>query len=117
MILRAIHTEEAYSKALQRLEKIFNAPAGAPEGDEAEVLSILIEKYEDEHYPIEAPDPIEAIKFRMEQMNLGDKELAEILGYQQISEILNRKRKLSIELIRNLHNKLSIPYDSLLADY
>lgn len=78
----------------------------------------MIEKYEYEHYPIEAPDPIEAIKFRMEQMNMTKKELAEIIGYKsRVSEIFSRKRKLTLKIIRNLHEKLNIPYESLITDY
>ena len=81
-------------------------------------LEILIEKYEDEHYPIEAPDPIEAIKFRMEQMGMDNNDLAEIIGYKsRVSEIFSRKRKLSLKMIKNLHEKLKIPYESLIADY
>jgi len=118
MDIKAIKTEEDYYKALKRLEKIFHAETDSKEGDEAEILSILIEKYEDENYPIEAPDPIEAIKFRMEQMNMSKKDLAEIIGYKsRVSEIFSRKRKLSLKMIRNLHEKLDIPYESLLADY
>jgi len=83
-----------------------------------EVLSILIEKYEDEFYPIDAPDPIEAILFRMEQMDMSKKELADILGYKsRVSEIFSKKRKLNIKMIRNLHEKMNIPYESLIADY
>lgn len=74
MEIRVIKTEEDYTKALKRLEEIFHAPVDSAEGDEAELLSILIEKYEDEFYPIEAPDPIEAIKFRMEQMGMTKKD-------------------------------------------
>ena len=86
-------------------------------GDEAELLSILIEKYEDEHYPIEAPDPIEAIKFRMEQMDMNNQDLAEVIGYKsRVSEIFNHKRKLTLKMIINLHKKLKIPYESLIAD-
>ena len=82
MNIKVIKTEEEYNLALRRLEIIFDAPADSPEGDEADLLGILIEKYEDEHYPIEAPDPIEAIKFRMEQMNMRKKDLAEVIGYR-----------------------------------
>jgi HTH-type transcriptional regulator/antitoxin HigA len=118
MNIKVIKTEEEYNQALLRLETIFNAPADTPEGDEAELLGILVEKYEDKHYPIEAPDPIEAIRFRMEQMNMDNQDLAKILGYKsRVSEIFNRKRKLSLKMIRNLHNKLKIPYDSLISDY
>lgn len=118
MYIKAIKTEYDYIKALERLEDVFHAPVDSIEGDEAEVLSILIEKYEDEHYPIEAPDPVEAIKFRMEQMDLTHADLAHIIGYKsRVSEILSRKRKLNLRMIRNLHNKLKIPYESLIVDY
>ena len=118
MDIKAIKTEKDYNKALSRLEAIFHAAIDSPEGDEAEVLTILIEKYEEEHYPIDAPDPIEAIKFRMEQMDISKKELAEILGYKsRVSEIFSRKRKLTLRMIRDLHTKMKIPYESLLTDY
>lgn len=87
------------------------------EGDEAEILSILIEKYEDEHYPFDAPDPIEAIKFRMEKMGMDKEDLADIIGYKsRVSKIFSGKRKLTLKMIRNLHKKLNIPYESLIAD-
>jgi len=118
MDIKAIKTEEDYNQALKRLEEIFHAPVNSKEGDEADILSILIEKYEEENYPIEAPDPIAAILYRMEQMELTKKDLAEILGYKsRVSEIFSKKRKLNIQMIRNLHNKLNIPYESLLTDY
>lgn len=117
MDIKVIKTEQDYYQALDRLEIIFDAPVDSPEGDEAEILSILIEKYEDEHYPITSPDPIEAIKFRMEQMNLSKSDLVEIIGYKsRVSEIFSRKRNLSLEMIRRLHDKLKIPYDSLISD-
>lgn len=78
----------------------------------------MIEKYEEKNYPIEAPDPIEAILFRMVQMEISKKDLAEVLGYKsRVSEIFSKKRKLTIQMIRNLHEKMNIPYDSLIADY
>lgn len=118
MNIKALKTEDDYNKALQRLEKIFHAPINSIEGDEAEVLSILIEKYEDENYPIEAPDPIEAILFRMEQMEMTKKDLADVLGYKsRVSEIFSKKRKLNINMIRKLHEKMNIPYESLIANY
>lgn len=118
MDIKAIKTEEDYNRALKRIEEIFHAPIDSKEGDEAEVLSILIEKYEEEHYPIDAPDPIEAILFRMEQMEMTKKDLAEIIGYKsRVSEIFSKKRKLTIPMIRNLHKKMNIPYESLIADY
>ena len=113
---KVIKTEDEYNQALKRLEKIFDAPVGTAEGDEAELLSILIEKYEDEHYPIEAPDPIEAIKFRMEQMNMTNNDLAEVIGYKsRVSELFSGKRKLTLKMIKNLHDKLKIPYESLMG--
>jgi len=118
MEIKVIKTEEEYTKALKRLEEIFHAPIDSVEGDEADLLSILIEKYENEFYPIDAPDPIEAIKFRMEQMDMTKKELAEIIGYKsRVSEIFSRKRKLTLKMIRNLHDKMKIPYESLIANY
>jgi HTH-type transcriptional regulator/antitoxin HigA len=118
MNIKAIKKEEDYTQALKRLEEIFHAAADSIEGDEAEVLSILIEKYEDENYAIEAPDPIEAILFRMEQMDMSKKDLADILGYKsRVSEIFSKKRKLNINMIRKLHDKMNIPYESLIADY
>jgi HTH-type transcriptional regulator/antitoxin HigA len=118
MNLKVIKTEEDYNQAIKRLEIIFDALPDTPEGDEAELLAILIEKYEEENYPIEAPDPIEAIKFRMEQMDMTNNDLAKVIGYKsRVSEIFNRKRKLTLKMIKNLHDKLNIPYESLLADY
>ena len=118
MDVKVLKTEKDYYQAIKRFEDIFHASSDSTEGDEAELLSILIEKYEDEYYPIEAPDPIEAIKFRMEQMEMTNKELAQIIGYKsRVSEIFSRKRKLTLKMIRNLHNKLNIPYESLISDY
>ena len=118
MNIKVIKNEEDYERALERLEVIFDAPIDSLEGDEAEILSILIEKYEDEHYPIGPPDPIEAIKFRMEQMDLKKSDLAKIIGYKsRVSEIFSRKRKLTLQMIRKLHDTLKIPYESLIADY
>ena len=118
MNIKLIKTEKDYEQALERLEEIFDAYPGTSDEDEAEILSILIEKYEDEHYPIEAPDPIEAIKFRMEQMGLRNTELTDIIGYKsRVSEILSKKRKLTLRMIRNLHDKLKIPYEALMSDY
>jgi HTH-type transcriptional regulator / antitoxin HigA len=118
MDLKVIKTEKEYYQALKRLEAIFDSPVDTPEGDEADILGLLIEKYEDEHYPIEAPDPIEAIKFRMEQMNMDNRDLAKVIGYKsRVSEIFNRKRKLSLKMIKTLHDKMKIPYESLITDY
>ncbi len=118
MDIKAIKSEEDYDRALARLETIFHAETDTPEGDEAEVLSILIEKYEDEHYPIGMPDPIEAIKFRMEQMGMKQKDLAEVVGFtSRVSEILNKKRKLTLNMIRKLSATLQIPTEVLVQDY
>lgn len=118
MDIKIIKTEKEYQSALERLNDVFDAPINSPEGDEAELLTILIENYENMHYPIEAPDPIEAIKFRMEQMNMNKKDLAEVIGYKsRVSEILNRKRRLSLSMIRKLHKKLRIPYENLMSEY
>ena len=118
MTIKVLKTEEEYNQALKRLESIFDAPADSAEGDEAELLGLLIEKYENEYYPINAPDPIEAIKFRMEQMSMDNNDLAKIIGYKsRVSEIFSRKRKLTLRMIINLHEKLNIPYESLIANY
>ena len=118
MNLKPIKTEKDYNKALERLEQIFDAKQGTAVADELEILSILIEKYENEHFEIEAPDPIEAIRFRMEQMGYKQKDLEAIIGYKgRVSEILNKKRKLTLEMIRRLHNALHIPTDILLKEY
>lgn len=118
MNIKPIKTERDYKKALKRLEDIFDARPGTKEGDELDILGLLIQHYEDEHYPIEMPDPIEAIKFRMEQMGYKQKDLEDIIGYKgRVSEILNRKRKLTLEMIRSLHEKLNIPLESLIKAY
>ncbi|WP_293944293.1 MULTISPECIES: helix-turn-helix domain-containing protein [unclassified Sphingobacterium] len=118
MEAKLIKTEEDYAQALDRLEAIFDAKAGSKEGDELEVLGLLIDKYETEHFPINLPDPVEAIKFRIEQLNFTQNDLANVLGQKsRASEILNRKRKLSLEIIRKLHEKLNIPTDVLIQAY
>lgn len=118
MNLKLIKTEAEYNQALERLEEIFDSKPDTHEGDELEILGILIEKYEDEHFPIDMPDPIEAIKFRMEQMNYNQNDLAEFIGQKsRASEILNRKRKLSLEMIRKISSKLNIPSEILIQAY
>ena len=107
-----------YRNALKRLDKIFDSPTGSPESDEADILGLLVDEYEKKHYPIEAPDPIEAIKIRMEELQLKQIDLVdEIGGKSRVSEILNRKRKLTVEMIRNLTNKLNLSADLLVNDY
>ncbi len=119
MNLKVIKTEEDYQKSLKRLEKIFHAKDGSKEQEELEVLVILIEKYENElvgEFP--NPDPIEAIKFKMEQMEMTQKDLAEIIGLKsRASEILSRKRPMSINIIRKLSDALSIPAHILIQPY
>ena len=118
MDIKPIRTKKDYEKALERLEVIFDAKRGTKEGDELEILSILIDKYESEHFPIEMPDPISAIQFRMEQMGLKQKDLVDIIGFKsRVSEIMNKKRKLTLEMIRNLNDKLRIPTEVLIQDY
>ena len=118
MEIKPIKTEIDYNQALERLEVIFDDKKGSSEGDELEVLGILIDQYENEHFPIGMPDPIEAIKFRMEQMGYNQNDLANIVGLKsRASEILNRKRKLSLEMIRQLHEQLNIPTDVLIQAY
>jgi HTH-type transcriptional regulator/antitoxin HigA len=118
MEIKPIKSEKDYTKALKRLEVIFDSEPGSVNGDELEVLGILIEQYENEHFPIGLPDPIEAIKFRMEQMGYSQSDLANIVGLKsRASEILNKKRKLTLEMIRQLHDILKIPTDVLIQSY
>jgi HTH-type transcriptional regulator/antitoxin HigA len=118
MNIKPLKTEQNYNEALERLELIFDAKAGTAEGDELEILGILIDQYENEQFPIGLPDPIEAIKFRMEQLGYNQSDLADIIGLKsRASEILNRKRKLSLEMIRQIHNQLNIPTDVLIQVY
>jgi len=118
MKITPIKTEKDYQKALERLELVFDAKKGTEKGDELEILSILIDKYENEKFPIEMPDPIEAIKFRMEQMGMKQKDLVKLVGFKsRVSEIMNRKRKLTLDMIRKLNTALHIPTDVLVQDY
>jgi len=118
MVIKPIKTKKDYQAAMARLETIFDAKPGTPEGDELEVLGILIDKYEQEHYPIGYPDPIEAIKFRMEQLGYSQSDLAKVVGLKsRASEILSKKRKLTLEMIRQLHQVLGIPTDVLIQSY
>jgi len=118
MNIKPIKTDLDYKVALKRLEVIFDAAVGTIESDEADVLGLLIDEYEKRHYPIEAPDPIEAIKIRMEEMSLKQVDLVnEIGGKSRVSEILNRKRKLTVEMIRKLTTKLNLSAGLLINDY
>ena len=118
MEIKPIKTENDYEKSLERLELIFDAKPNSKEGDEAEILSMLIENYENKYYPIEAPDPIEAIKVRMEEMNLKQKDLVGVIGGKsRVSEILNKKKKLTVEMIRELERILNISASVLVNNY
>lgn len=118
MNIKLIKSESDYEEALKRLEEIFDAKMGTPESDEADILGLLIDEYEKKHYPIEAPDPIEAIKIRMEEMQLKQVDLIdEIGGKSRVSEVLNKRRKLTIEMIRNLTRKLNLSPGLLISDY
>jgi HTH-type transcriptional regulator / antitoxin HigA len=118
MELKPIKNEKDYRKALKRLEEIFDAKYGTPESDELEILSLLVDNYENKYYPIEAPDPIEAIKIRMEEMNLKQVDLIpEIGGKSRVSEILNRKRRLTVDMIRKLALRLNLSTDVLIKEY
>ncbi|HVA98624.1 MAG TPA: helix-turn-helix domain-containing protein [Bacteroidia bacterium] len=118
MKLKPIKTKKDYQNALDRLEVLFDAKRNSREGDELEILGILIEKYEDEHFPIGFPNPIEAIKFRMKQMGYNQTDLANVVGLKsRASEILNKKRKLTLEMIRLLHHNLKIPTEVLIQSY
>lgn len=115
MNIQPIRNDSDLDRAFARLEELWSAAPDSPEADEIEVLSILIEKYEDKHYPIGPSDPIEAIKFRMEQQGLTQRDLEAYIGPSgRVSEVLNRKRKLSLGMIKRLHDGLKIPYDSLM---
>ena len=118
MNIKPVKTEDDYKNALARLEIIFDSILGTPEGDELEILGVLIEAYENQHIEIGYPDPIEAIKFRMEQLGYNQNDLAKVIGLQsRVSEILNRKRKLTIDMIRKLNDGLKIPTDILIQPY
>lgn len=118
MNIKLIKNDTDYQKALKRLEEIFDAKIGTPESDEADILGLMVDEYENKHFPIEAPDPIEAIKIRMEDLNLKQSDLAEALGGKnRVSEILNRKRRLTLEMIRNLSKKLNLSPGLLIQDY
>jgi HTH-type transcriptional regulator/antitoxin HigA len=113
--VKPIRTEADYDAALGEVERLWGAKSGTPKGDRLDVLATLIDAYENEQYPMDPPDPIEAIKFRMEQQSLTRKDLEGIVGSRtRIAEILNRRRALSINMIRRLHEKLGISTDILI---
>jgi HTH-type transcriptional regulator/antitoxin HigA len=113
-----IKTDADYQQALERLDRLFDAPAGTPESDEADVLAILIDDYEKQNFGIEAPDPIEAIKIRMEEMDLKQADLIPVIGGKnRVSEILNRKRRMTLGMIRRLAVHLNLSTSLLIQDY
>ena len=118
MEIRPIKTEEDYKESLSKLESVFDARIGTKDSDLADILGVLIDEYEKKHHPIEAPDPIAAIKIRMEEMKLKQVDLIpEIGGKSRVSEILNKKKRLTVEMIRNLSKKLSLSPTLLIQDY
>jgi HTH-type transcriptional regulator / antitoxin HigA len=118
MEIKPIRTEKEYEAALARIEEIFDAEPDTPEGDELEILSSLVETYERRHYPIGMPDPIEAIKIRMDDLGLNRKDLEDAIGSKgRISEILNRKRPLTLPMVQRLSEKLGLPTEVLAQPY
>src|SRR5712664_785626 len=113
--VRPIRTKRDYEAALKEVERLWGAKSGTRNGDRLDVLATLIDAYESEHFPLDPPDPIEATKFRMEQQNLSRRDLEEIIGTRtRIAEVLNRKRGLSIAMIRRLHERIGISADVLI---
>lgn len=116
MDIKPIKTEQDYQNAIKRIEELWGAKKDTPEGDEMDLLVTLVEAYEIKHYPIAPPDPIDAIKFRMEQMGMTNADMIKYLGSQsRVSEILNRKRALSLKMVKSLYKGLKIPAEVLLA--
>jgi HTH-type transcriptional regulator/antitoxin HigA len=116
MEIRPVRTKKDYEFALKRIEELMDACPGTDEGDELEILAILVAAYEEVEYPIDAPDPVAAIRFRMEQLGYSRKDLEPFIGTRaRVSEVLNRKRGLSLRQIRHLHTGLKIPLESLIG--
>lgn len=117
MNVKPIKTKQDYKSALAELERLFDAHANTPDGDYVEVLATLIEKYEEEHYPIDAPDPVEALEYFMESRGLTRADLEKYIGGSgRVSDVLNRKRGLSLNMIRKLHFELGMPAETLLRE-
>ena len=117
MKLKVLKNEKEYEQALKKVEALWDAPKGSDRADELELWATLVEAYESKHYPIPNPDPIDAVKFRMEQMGLKPTDLAKYLGGRgRVSEVLNRKRPLSVNMMRSLYQNLHVPAESLLAE-
>ena len=116
MSIKPIRTKTDYNNALNSISKLMNAKPKSRQADELEILTVLVEDYERKHFPIPAPDPVEAIKFRMEQMDLSRKDLEPCIGSRaRVSEILNRKRELTLKMIKSLHDSLGIPVEALIG--
>ncbi len=115
MKLKPIKNDRELNRALQRIEELWGTKPGTPKGDELDILMLLVEKYEEEQFAIPASDPVEAIKFLMEQNDLSRKDLEPFIGTSgRVSEVLNKKRSLTLPMIKRLHNGLKIPYASLI---
>ncbi len=118
MELKIIKTKKDYHTSLERFEEIFLAKGGTKESDEADVLALLIQDYENKHFVIETPNPLDAIKYRMEQQGLSNQDLAIILGYKsRVSDIFHNTRKLNLKMIRKLYEQLHIPLETLVKEY
>ena len=116
MKLKPIKNDSELNRALKRIDELWGAKPNTPRGDELDVLMLIVEKYEDDHYVIPASNPIEAIKFLMEQNSLSRKDLEPYIGTSgRVSEVLNNKRNLTLTMIKKLHEGLKIPYESLIA--
>lgn len=118
MNIRPIKTKKDHAQALKRIERLMDAKANSPEGDELDILVTLVEAFETKHYAIDEPDPIAAIQHRMEDLGMDRKDMEPLLGSRsRVSEVLNRKRKLTMDMVRNLHVSMSLPADILIQDY
>lgn len=116
MKLKPIKNDRELNRALKRIDELWGAKPNTPKGDELDILMLIVEKYEDDHYAIPASDPIEAIKFLMDQNDLSRKDLEPYIGTSgRVSEVLSRKRNLTLTMIRKLHEGLKIPYECLIA--
>jgi HTH-type transcriptional regulator/antitoxin HigA len=117
MNIKPIKTKVDYRAALKEIEALMTARAGSPDGERLDILATLVEAYEKRHFHFDLPDPVEAIKFRMEQMALAPKDLVPMIGQiNRVYEVLNRKRPLTLQMIRRLHQKLGIPAESLIKE-
>ncbi|MDP4150246.1 MAG: transcriptional regulator [Bacteroidota bacterium] len=118
MALKILKTKKDYQQALERFEVIFQAKPGTPDSDEADVLALLIKTYEDKYHVIDSPNPIEAIKYRMQQQGLTNKDLSRILGFKsRVTDIFRQNRKLNLNMVRKLHHELHIPLETLIREY